>query len=381
VSVLALATAGLAGVAWQVSQRIFDGAIFAPNVRKELTYERVEIVAVDDSTVTVRAERPGARMSRSGTWGIRWRDGYGRVGSILEARGVETRREFVSDRGSLAAGVEAQIDPFSFEGEPSSSLGLASQEVSVPTELGSFPAWHVPGTSTTWILFVHGKEARREEALRMIQIVAPLGFPSLVITYRNDPEALASADRRYHYGGTEWIDVEAAVRYALGHGATDVVLVGYSMGGAIVMSFLTHSADRTCVSRAILEAPMLRLDAVVDHGISRLRLPLLNARYPTFITELSKALAALRYGFRWSDFDCLAEDLDVRIPFLLLHGEEDTVVPFHTSASLASELDDLATLVLFPGADHVECWNVDPTRYRDVVVSFLSESGRSAVAR
>jgi uncharacterized protein len=43
------------------------------------------------------------------------------------------------------------------------------------------------------------------------------------------------------YGLTEWRDLAAAAQYALARGARRLLLVGYSMGGAIVVSFLEHS--------------------------------------------------------------------------------------------------------------------------------------------
>ena len=67
-----------------------------------------------------------------------------------------------------------------------------------------------------------------------------------VVSAADGKEALssleaASADGYHRYGQTEWEDLAAAIQYALDHGAEDVVLVGYSMGGAIVVSLLYRS--------------------------------------------------------------------------------------------------------------------------------------------
>jgi len=62
-----------------------------------------------------------------------------------------------------------------------------------------------------------------------------------MISYRNDAGAPQDPSGMLRYGLTEWQDLAATVRYAIGHGARQLLLVGYSMGGAIVASFLERS--------------------------------------------------------------------------------------------------------------------------------------------
>ena len=100
---------------------------------------------------------------------------------------------------------------------------------------------------------------RGTETLRALPTLAAEGFPLLVITCRNDAGAPASPDHRYHLGGTEWEDVEAGVRYALEHGAQDIALFGWSMGGCIVETFLHRSAHAGRVRAVVLEFADLEL--------------------------------------------------------------------------------------------------------------------------
>jgi alpha/beta superfamily hydrolase len=65
----------------------------------------------------------------------------------------------------------------------------------------------------------------------MLPAVTELGLHCLIITYRNDLGALASPDGFHWYGLSEWRDLEGAARYAVEHGAENLILVGYSMGG------------------------------------------------------------------------------------------------------------------------------------------------------
>ncbi|MCK4828870.1 alpha/beta hydrolase, partial [bacterium] len=65
-------------------------------------------------------------------------------------------------------------------------------------------------------------------------------------------------------GLTEWKDLEGAAKYAAERGAEKLILVGYSMGGAIVTNFLYRSPLAGKVLGAILDAPMLDLNATID---------------------------------------------------------------------------------------------------------------------
>ena len=84
----------------------------------------------------------------------------------------------------------------------------------------------------------------------------------LSITYRNDFWAPKTEDCYYRYGQTDWQDLEGAVGYELEHGPDNVVLVGYSFGGAIVTNFLYRSSLAGEVLGVILDQPMLDLNAI-----------------------------------------------------------------------------------------------------------------------
>jgi uncharacterized protein len=114
------------------------------------------------------------------------------------------------------------------------------------------------------------------------------GFPALVLSYRDDPGAPACSDRLRHWGASEWRDVEAATAYALDHGAADVVLVGYSMGGALVASFLYQSPLAAKVRGVILDAPGLDLGAAIDYGARDRDVPVIGLPVPAPLTAAAK---------------------------------------------------------------------------------------------
>src|SRR3954465_13987055 len=220
----------------------------------------VEVLAVGAGTVTLRATPETTAPGRWGLW-LGGGGGHGRVGEVIdhdeEARTV-TRRLLGVDSGRMREG-PARWNQYFYAGTPA-ALGLPFEEVAVPTELGDMPAWFVPAAPRvpprdTWAILVHGRGATREECLRALPVLHRLGFPALVVSYRNDPGAPRSRGGRYHLGDAEWLDVEAALLVASERGAAEVVLVGWSMGGAIALQGVTRSWLPRPAGRARARAP------------------------------------------------------------------------------------------------------------------------------
>ena len=197
------------------------------------------------------------------------------------------------------------------------------------------------------------------------------GYPALLITYRNHPDAPADPSGRLQYGLTEWKDLEAAVDFALTEGAEDVVLVGYSMGGGIVISFLYESPLADRVRGVVLDAPMLDFGAAVDLGAENRSLPG-GLPIPDTLTATAKWMAGLRYDVEWGNLDYLDRAEELGVPILLFHGVEDDIVPVETSNELARQRPDLVTYQRVEEARHLESWNLDPARYESSLTEFLA---------
>jgi len=366
VVVILVVLGALGGGGWYLSDVLRDGGLLPDRDEPALD---LEVVALSEGRITLRTtpETDDDGDWRSdGIWGLESDAGYDQVGLILEATEGQVVREFIPLTDDLTNGEMVRLDSFAFPDDPRKALGIPFEDVSFSSPLGEFPAWLVDGTGDTWAIFVHGRGANRREALRMLPAVAGLGLPCLVITYRNDLDAPASEDGMYRFGLTEWEDVEGAARYATENGAEGLVLVGYSMGGGIVTSFLYESTLAERVRGAILDAPMLDFGATVDLG-ARLR------GYPGFIATIGKIVSGFRFDVDWKALDYLKRVEELTVPILLFHGDADERVPLETSDALAEARSDIVEYVRIAGAGHVRVWNKDPAAYEEAVSSFIQD--------
>jgi uncharacterized protein len=342
------------GIGWFYARLLLDTTI------RPVFPQRV--VAADADTVTLA---PGGLALQPGTWGLRWPTGFAVVGPVRSAdRAGVVRPLLAGPRPPV--GVQAMLDAAAFDPDPA-VRGLEFAEVDVPTPLGPCPAWFVPGCRDSWVVLVHGRGGSRREALRVLPALHELGLPALVISYRNDPEAPASPDGHYHLGDTEWLDVEAAMAHAIASGARQVVLVGWSMGTAIIGALLSRSELASRVAALVWDAPLVDWRATLRQQ-ARIR------NLPPALTALTARFAGRRIGIDFDRFNLLAHPPAVRPPTLLIHTAGDTAVPVQPSRALAAAAPALGWPITYfdvPYAEHTAAWNADPAAYEDAVTRFL----------
>jgi alpha-beta hydrolase superfamily lysophospholipase len=330
----------------------------------------LEVVDLTENQITlgVTPLTQKNHWKKEGIWGLRWNGGYAQVSQILNLNEHQVNRMFFPLAGNLKRGDMVRLDAFAFPDDPQNSFGLQTQDIVFSSTLGNFRAWFIDGHSNRWVIFVHGKRDHPPQkplrAFPILPVVSRLGNPSLVITYRNDLGEPESPDGFHRYGQYEWKDLEGALRYATEQGAKDFILVGYSMGGAIVMNFLHRSPLADRVKGVILDSPMLNLSATINFG-GRL------AGIPQFLISLGKFMAGIRFKIDWKALDYLRFANDLTIPILLFHGDADRTIPVETSDALAKARTDIVNYHRVPGATHVRSWNMNPSKYEDAVRDFL----------
>ena len=202
----------------------------------------------------------------------------------------------------------------------------------------------------------------------MLPALHALGLPALVISYRNDPEAPASPDGRYHLGDTEWLDLEAAMD-ARGRGGRAPVrprrLVdgrGHHRGAAVALGAGGPGGG------LVWDAPLVDWRATLRQQ-ARIR------HLPPALTEVTTRVAGA------ADRHRLRPVRPARPPACrpATHAGRSTRRATARCpraqprlAAAAPELGWPMTYLEVPDAEHTAAWNADPAAYEDAVTRFLA---------
>ncbi|MDF2444215.1 MAG: uncharacterized protein JWR01_2418 [Subtercola sp.] len=372
-SVATLAAAGLAFVTAK-----FSRSVVIPN-DSAVENLRIHAVDLDARTVTLGVSADSLVPGRYSLWFANG-TGHARVGDIVSVGGGRVIRSLERvDQGTLQDARWGRLGSWYYL-DPR-ELGLPVEDVVVETELGPAPAWLVrpdpeaPGARPgRWVIAVHGRGVRRAETIRALPLLHGLGFTTLQVSYRNDGEAPRSSDGRYALGDTEWHDVEAGIRYAVEHGATSIVLFGWSMGGATVLQAATRSEFRDRISAVILDSPVVAWsDTIVFQGhLNHLPEPISQAVMATIGNAVGKVVTGQQQPIDFKRLDFVARASEISFPVLILHSDDDGFVPSTASRKLAEARPDLVTLVPFSIAKHVRLWNYDPARYTAAIRDWIT---------
>ncbi|MBT2411316.1 alpha/beta hydrolase [Streptomyces sp. ISL-12] len=360
-AVTAALAAGAASVA--AGRLASDAALKATPGRPLPTEPRLTVHGTAAGQITLTRHLATLRPGRYGLAG----DGsHAVVGPVLPgaqhpADTVVRRLERVT-HGTLGPGDKAWLTANLYVGDPGTALGLAHTDVEVPGDLGALPAWFLPGARGTWIIAVHGLGTTREHALNLMGLLNRLEFPLLALAYRGDAGAPRPPGGLRHFGETEWHDLDAAVRYAVGHGARKVVLLGWSTGATMALRTATRSPHRDRISGLVLDSPVLDWQTT-------LRALAAAGRTPGALLPLAVRAAQGRTGL---DSARAAGPDRLDVPALVFHGPADSVAPWQLSRRFADAHPRLVALHTVPHASHGAMWNAAPDRYEEALRRFLT---------
>lgn len=365
---LVFVAVALGGVGWYVSGEIVAGMSAVP---PEPVFD-IEVMSVGDGRIELLVEdEVMATRDSDSTVGLRWDGGWGDVGWATAVDGaVQTRPFRVISGDAPTAGVMAAFDGVVYP-DPS-ALDFPLEEVIIDAPIGVLPAWYSEGSGGTWVIGVHGLGAGRRDMLRMAQALGPPSdYHLLIPSYRNDIGAPVTDGQLALFGQTEWEDLAAAVDHARAEGAEHIVLHGQSMGGAIVLSYLLEADDTSDIVGVVLDAPAADFAEIIDLRSGE-ALPV-GGTVGDAILSIGRLVTSLRTGVDFEAIDYVERADGLAVPILLLHGTEDTIVPFEVGEALADARPDLVEFVPIEDAGHVRAWNEDLDTYAVIVSEFIWE--------
>lgn len=368
-SLASVATA-LGAISLRMARRVVTPAARIPNAR---------ITGCDTAAQTITLERTPdtALPGRYGLFTTGTLD-YVRVGSVIGEDATTVTRKLLTHVPSDAhLSSDASFSGWYFDQPEQLHLPLRTALIASP--VGPCPAWVFPaaGETDVWVVQVHGRGTTRAETLRAVPVFHDLGVTSLVISYRNDGEAPRTRTGTYALGATEWRDLDAAIAFARRSGARRVIVMGWSMGGAVALQAALNSPHRDVIAGLVLDSPVVDWRTVLTYQARMLRLP-------RAVTVLAQRIVGSNWGARLvrsgagiplDRLDIVARADELRHPTLILHSDDDGFVPSDASHRLAEARPDIVEMETFRVARHTKLWNYDDERWSTAIRGWVRARG------
>ena len=224
--------------------------------------------------------------------------------------------------------------------------GLAYEEVFFPTSDGhSLHGWYIPGESDTTLLWFHGNGGNIGHRVDELALVhARLGANVFIFDYRGYGNSEGSPSEQGIYR-----DARAALAYLKTRpepAQGQIVYFGRSLGAAVAIEL---AADQPPAA-LILVAPFASLG-----DMARIAYPFL---------PLNRLL-----GSRYNSVDRISQ---VHQPVLILHGDQDEIVPLSQGEKLLQAANPPKSIQVLPGAGHNDTYYAAGDIYWHALSEFLS---------
>lgn len=337
------------------------------------TDTRIVDVDIAAQTITLSRSADTALPGRYGLFTV-GTTGYLKLGSVLSGDETTVTRKLLTHIGSDAQlSADAAFSGWYFDHPEQLHLPFESELVGAA--VGPCPAWIFPAAeqTDTWVIQVHGRGTNRAECLRAVPLFHGLGITSMLVSYRNDGSAPRSRAGTYALGATEWRDVDAAIGVARRRGARRIIVMGWSMGGAIALQVALNSAHRDLIAGVVLESPVVDWRRVLSYQAQQLGLPTsvaglaIGALGSEWATPLTGADARIPF----ERLDVVSRAGELRHPILILHSDDDGFVPSDASHDLVVARPDLVEMQVFDTARHTKLWNYDQERWTRTIEEWL----------
>jgi pimeloyl-ACP methyl ester carboxylesterase len=209
--------------------------------------------------------------------------------------------------------------------------------------------WWIPNDDPTgrYLIYLHGSAFNIGANVNHARRFRNLGFSVLLISYRGYGES----EGKFPTEAQVYADAEAAWNYLVtqkGIHPGDIFIYGHSLGGAVAINLAVWHPD---AGGLILEGAF------------------------TSITDMGRQHQYYRFlpidMITHQRFDSISTITRLKIPVLILHGTEDTVVPFKMSRRLYEKAPSPKKFKLILGGGHNNSARVGGAEYLNSVREFI----------
>ena len=232
-------------------------------------------------------------------------------------------------------------------------VGLHYEDARFTTSDGvQLHGWFIPGVNPNnadTLLWFHGNAGNISHRLdNLLLLSRRLNINILIFDYRGYGNSHGKPSEPGLYA-----DAEAALAYLRSRpdiDATRLTLFGRSLGCAVAV----HLATRHPVKAVILESPFTSIDAMARHMRGG-------------ITSLIPTSWLIR-----SEFDSLSKIPNIHAPILIIHGDQDDIVPIQMARELYAAANHPKQFHPIPGAGHNNTVSIGGDPYFNAMKEFIS---------
>ena len=251
-----------------------------------------------------------------------------------------------------------------------SAYGLRYEEVEFLSreEDVNLKGWYLSGKrEMPTLIFVHGIGSVRtgDNAMELAARLIYLGYNVLLFDLRAHG---TSGGDKVSGGVNEQQDVLGAFDYLVGRGVySDTIgVLGFSMGASTSLLAVVQEPE---IQALVADSPYADASELIAQETVR-KTPFPSWLVPVFIPT-AKLMADHFYGIDVSTLVPEQTVTGISYPILVIHGTEDTRIPFDHGVRVHEASNSESKIWLVPGVEHVDAFLTHPNEYVERVDDYF----------
>ena len=228
-------------------------------------------------------------------------------------------------------------------------VGLEYEDVNLTASDGvQLHGWFVPGEGMLTFLWFHGNAGNISHRVDNIMMLnSALGANIMIIDYRGYGRSQGSPSEKGLY-----LDAEAAFEYLVSErgvdSGTELVLFGRSLGAAVAVEMAVRHQARALI---------------LESGFTSVQ-DMAHRAFPFLPSNVLLTMVEAR-------FNTISKIGNVDYPVMVLHGDQDEIVPFELGLELVEAASDPKLFYRIQGAGHNDTYDVGGEPYFEALREFI----------